>query len=283
MVLSRRALRGTVLALAVALSLLPAQTAAAMGWTEAPASELPAADPTMLVVRPLCRTHALHRFAVDNVEGPATQFTVSVAGREGETLLIGAGETRNFWVDAERPGAVEIGWAGGSASTTGVDEACDPDIVPPDVPFPALSEIGTPVATPSTATSPSPRSGSEASAPPTITEMPDFKPTPPAQHAKRSGQLGSATEAPGEGGPGDTGAEPPPRIVDGVVACPDGWVAVDSDVDGRFEPSDNCEALVETAARASVPGAAFPAVALLVTIGLLIASISLGAVSRRRA
>ena len=67
------------------------------------------------------------------------------------------------------------------------------------------------------------------------------------------------------------------------MACPDGWVAVDSDVDGRFEPSDKCEALVETAARASAPGAVFPAVALLMTIGLLVASISLGAVSRRRA
>ena len=279
MVLSRRALRGTLLALAVALALLPGQAAAAVGWTEAPASELPVADPTMLVIRPLCRTHALHRFAVDNVEGPATQFTVSVDGREGETLLIGAGETRNFWVDAERPGAVEIGWVGGSASTTGVDEACDPDIVPPDVPAPSE----TPAAAPSTATSPSPRSGSEASAPPTITEMPDFKPTTPAQHVQRSGQLGAATEAPGEGGPGDTGVEPPPRIVDGIVACPDGWVAVDSDVDGRFEPSDKCEALVETAAQASAPGAALPAVALLVTIGLLIGSISVGAVSRRRA
>jgi hypothetical protein len=272
-----------LLALAVALLILTAQAAAVAGWTEAAASELPGADPTMLVFRPLCRTDALHCFAVDNVEGPATQFTVSVAGGEGETLPIGAGETRYFWVDTDRPGGVKIGWAGGSASAAGVDEACDPDIVPPDVPLPALSEIGSPAATPSTSTSPSPQPGSEASAPPTITETPDFKPTPPAQRARRAGQLGVATEAPGDGGPGDSSAEPPPRIVDGIVACPDGWIPVDSDVDGRFEPSDKCEVLVETAARASAAGAAFPAAALIVTIGLLIASIGVGAASRRRA
>jgi hypothetical protein len=282
MVLSRRALRGTLLALAVALLILTAQAAAVGGSTEA-ASERPGTDPTMLVFRPLCSTDALHRFAVDNVEGPATQFTVSVAGREGETLPIGAGETRHFWVDAERPAEVEVRWAGGSASATGVDEACDPDIVPPDVPLPALSEMGTPAAAPSTSTSPSPQPRSEASAPPTITETPDRKPTPPAQRATRAGQRGSATEAPGDGGPGDTGADPPPRIVDGIVACPDGWIPVDSDVDGRFEPSDKCEVLVETAARASAVSAAFPAAALIVTIGLLIASIGVGAVSRRRA
>jgi hypothetical protein len=67
------------------------------------------------------------------------------------------------------------------------------------------------------------------------------------------------------------------------MVCPDGWIPVDSDADGRFEASDTCEVLVETAAQRSAVGSAFPTVALIVTIGLLVASIGLGAFGRQRA
>ena len=67
------------------------------------------------------------------------------------------------------------------------------------------------------------------------------------------------------------------------MVCPDGWIPVDSDADGRFEATDSCEVLVETAAQASAGGATFPTIALIVTVGLLVASIGLGAFSRQRA
>jgi hypothetical protein len=59
-------------------------------------------------------------------------------------------------------------------------------------------------------------------------------------------------------------------------------MAVDSDGDGTINGADECELVVETGAAGGSPGALFTTVALIVTVGLLIASVAFGAVGRRR-
>jgi hypothetical protein len=285
--LSRWSRRGAVLALGVGvlLSVAPAVPARA-SETEPTASETAPSDVTTLVLEPVCAIDGLHRFAVNSVAGPGTQFTVAVAGSDGKTMAIEAGQTRHFWVE-QQAGPVQIVWDGGSASATGVDEACGPDAVPSDVliePLPSATDAPAPDRPAST---PSRPPASEPAAPSTATEQPATG--PPAERRNGDGASRPATspraaDAPqGVTPPGrDTRAEPRPRRFDGTMVCPDGWIPVDSDADGRFEASDSCEVLVETAAQASAVGVTFPTIALIVTVGLLVASIGLGAFGRQR-
>jgi hypothetical protein len=287
--LSRRALRGAFLTLCFGVLVSAAPAVARAGESEPAASEAPGSDVTTLVLEPVCTAGGLHRFAVNSVEGPDTHFTVAAAGGAGgETMAIEAGETRHFWV-AQQAAPVQIAWDDGSASATGVDEACGPDMVPSDVLVEPLPPSATDAPPPTSPTSRPSRHSEEPTAPSTATGKPAPEAAAPAERRDREDSAEPETspraaEASGdEGQARDRSVEPRPRLFDGTMVCPDGWLPVDSDADGRFEASDSCEVLVETAAQASATGEAFPTVALIVTIGLLVASIGLGAVGRRRA
>jgi hypothetical protein len=289
---SRRALGGALIAPWVVVLLCMAPAGAIASETEPATSEAPTTDVTTLVLEPVCATDGLHRFAVNNTEGPDTQFIVATGdGAGGQTMAIDAGQTRHFWV--EQPGSVEIAWADGSASATGVDVACAPDIAPPADPLSGPSATDTPRPTPRPSASPSPQPTSEASAP-TTPEAGQPAPAAPAGRRPRPAAPEPATDSQPTGSLGDDDpsagdpavrhpqTEPRPRLLDGTMVCPDGWIPIDGDADGRFEASDTCEVLVETAAQASPVGAAFPTIALIVTIGLLVASMGWGAFRRQR-
>ena len=268
--------------------------AARAGETEPAASEAPAPVATTLVLEPVCATDGLHRFAVNNVEGPDTQFIVAAAGGAGgETMAIEAGQTRHFWI-VQQAAPVQIVWDDGSASATGIDEECGPDTVPSDVLIEPLPPPATEAPRPTPpASGPRSQPSDEPTAPSTATSEPASGAAGPAERRNRDDTARPETnpraaeardEAPDDQGrAGGASAEPRPRLLDGAMVCPDGWIPVDSDADGRFEASDSCEVLVETAAQRSVAGEAFPTVALIVTITLLVVSIGLGAAGRQRA
>jgi hypothetical protein len=94
--------------------------------SEAVQSEFMAPDPATLVLRPLCSDDGLRRFAVDHVSGPLTRFTVGVEDVfDDRRLRIAAGATRRFWVDAAPQDTVVIAWPDGSATASPVERPCD--------------------------------------------------------------------------------------------------------------------------------------------------------------
>lgn len=294
----------TVALLAACVLAAPAGMAAAdVGSAPEPLTEEGGGGPatTRLVLRPVCTSNDLHRFAVVNESGPATQFTVEVAATATGPLAIAAGETVRFWVDADDAGPVEIAWPDGSASATPAEDTCaEADVpassssahMPTEHPAtrppsaspdrdeqqePAASAPARPSASPSAGTAPvgepdaADPNGADPGAPPATTPAPEEPAVeePPA-----------AALQPGASGDGRPAPHPSPS--GSAFACPDGWLAVDSDSDGTIDDADECEMLVETGAAGRSSGVLFTTVALIVTLGLLIASIVFGAVGHRR-
>lgn len=301
----RLVLRGATVALLAACVLAaPAGTAAAdVGSASDRSTEEGGGGPatTRLVLRPVCTSNDLHRFAVVNESGPATQFTVEVAATATGPLAIAAGETVRFWVDADAARPVEIAWPDGSASATPAEDTCaeaevpatsssahmptahpatrppsaSPD--PDEQQEPAASAPARPSAGPSAGAAPVPEpdaadpNGADPGAPPATTPGPEEPAVeePPA-----------AALEPGVPGGGRPAPHPSPS--GSAFACPDGWLAVDSDSDGTIDDADECEMLVETGAAGRSSGVLFTTVALIVTLSLLIASVVFGAVGQRR-
>jgi hypothetical protein len=241
----------------------------------------PAPAPAMLVLEPQCSRDGLRRFAVEHLAGPATQFAVSVAGTpDGQNLAIAVGETLQFWVEAAEADPVQITWSDGTASATPVDDPCVPagNVYGAPGPAPGPSAMPTPSPDPTPADRPRPTPGLDDAVARVATGS--------------SGNAGSRVSQPGTGlapaAPGDwasddtQAASPRPRPSGGAIVCPDGWVPVDTDSDRSIETSDRCEVVIETASEARPAGSGFTVAALAVTIALLLASISVGAVSRHR-
>jgi hypothetical protein len=251
---------------------------------------------TTLVLRPICTSDDMHRFAVVNDAGPATQFTVEVESTTAEPLAIGPGETVRFWVDAAHAGPVEITWPDGSASATPAGDACAPEAAPPAAdPEPEEPVAAAPVApserdaqarpeepVPPESAQPMVDPPSEPTAGPARDAAEPAAPNaaPPARDDTGHREPSAAPEDGDAAGAGRT--TPRPRPSHSAFACPDHWMAVDSDGDGTISGADECELVVETGAAGGVPGALFTTVALIVTVGLLIASVVLGTLGRRR-
>jgi len=283
------------LALLVAGLIVPGATARADVPSEQSMGEgSGAAVTTTLVLRPICTSDDMQRFAVVNDAGPATRFTVEVEATTAEPLAIGPGETVRFWVDAAHAGPVEITWPDGSASATPADDACAPE--PEAAPPAADPEPEEPAATASVPSERDAQERPEAPAPPESVPPPTDAPAgstagsardaagpeapdaaPPARDTGRRQASAAAPEAAGDGR-----TTPRPRPSQSAFACPDHWMAVDSDGDGTISGADECELVVETGAAGGSKGALFATAALIVTVGLLIASVTFGAVGRRR-
>lgn len=312
----RLVLRGATVALMTACVLAaPAGNAAAdVGSASEQSTEDGAGGPatTRLVLRPVCTSNELHRFAVVNEAGPATQFTVEVAATATGPLAIAPGETVRFWVDADDGRPVEIAWPDGSASATPAEGTCTDAEVPATSPAeqvpaeqpatrpppaspdrdeqqePAASTPVRPSASPSADTAPEPDRDPDAADPDATAPEPEPDSADPgAQPATTPGPDEPAVAEPPaaarESGPPGAGRPAPhPSPSGSAFACPDGWLAVDSNGDGTVDDVDECEVLVETGAAGRSSGALFTTAALIVTLGLLIASVVFGAVGRRR-
>ena len=245
-----------------------------------PDEQPPPADKTALLLQPICTADGLQRFSVTHITGPATEFTVRAAGTtDGQTLSIGVGQTRHFWVEAAP--ATEIEWADGSASATPASEACSSQVADADAPPPAppSAPSGSAESVPSEGSSALPASSAtpepDATAAPlggNGSEPPVAPPDAPAVAAQDSAEPQGEQAAP----------RPRPNGPGGAYVCPEGWVPVDANGDGRIEPSDECEVLVATGADGALVRAPFATVALLVTIGLLVTSVAVGALGRGR-
>jgi hypothetical protein len=284
-VTSRWALRAevVVLALGVLLAAAPAAAEAAEAVRSEPvATEAP--DRVTLTLGPLCTNEeGLRRFAVEHVAGPATRFTVSVAGvQDGERLRLKVGEARRFWVDAALEDQVEITWPDGSATATPVEDPCAPDVGLYTDPEPAPEPSVAPAPAASDGPTQPPRRRS-----PRARERPlargDTAPNDRDASPPSGGRPEERAAAPSHAAEPDRArAAPRPRRSGDDIVCPNGWVPVDRDGDARIETSDGCEVMIETASGPPPGGASITVAALVVTMMLLVASIGVGAVSRRR-
>ena len=244
---------------------------------------------TRLVLRPVCTSDDLHRFAVVNEAGPATRFTVEVAAPSADALTIAPGETVGFWVHADHDGPVEISWPDGTASATPAQQACTSGNEVP-VAEPSEQERAEQPAESARSTA-SQRSGQARpeGPPPPDTPSADSAAEPAPRAADPPAPAGPpapdepATSADGTATSAAPGAQttPRPRPSGAAFACPDNWVAVDGDGDGTIDGGDECELVVETGADGGSTGTMLTTAALIITLGLLIASVGVGAVSRR--
>jgi hypothetical protein len=294
---ARLMLRGVTVALLVG-ALVPAAAGTSAGTdVEGPSEQSleegsTDAVATRLVLRPVCSSDELHRFAVVNESGPATRFTVEVAAPPSAALAIAAGETVRFWVDADHDGPVGISWPDGSASATAAREACTSGNELPAAEPTEQERAEQPVEpAPSTATE---RNGQARPEEPPPADTPSTDSA--AESAPRAADppAPAGVPAPGEPAPREAPADgtaasaapgaqttPRPRPSGAAFACPDHWVAVDGDGDGTIDGGDDCELVVETGADGGSTGTALTTAALIITLGLLIASVGAGAVSRR--
>lgn len=292
-VMARLMLRGVTVALLVGA---PVPAAAAGTDVEGPSEQSleegsTDAVATRLVLRPVCSSDELHRFAVVNESGPGTRFTVEVAAPASEPLAIAPGETVRFWVHADHGGPVEISWPDGSASATAAQEACTSGNEVPAAEPTEQERAERPV-------EPAPWTATERNGPARPEEPPPDTPSadstaepapraadPPAPAGVPAPGEPATPEAPADGiaGSAAPGAltTPRPRPSGAAFACPDNWVAVDGDGDGTIDGGDDCELVVETGADGGSTGTALTTAALIITLGLLIASVGAGAVSRR--
>lgn len=295
---SRPMLRGATVALLLA-ALVPA-TAAGTD-VGGPSEGSMAAENTRLVLRPVCTSGDLHRFAVVNEAGPATRFTVEVASTTVEPLTVAPGDTVRFWVPAGQADPVEITWPDGSASATPAANACAPETdvpaaapasepappqqpVDPGPPSPAGADDQTrpddPAAPPAPVPPSSDPSADPAPEPEPDAADPDVPPAAaPAPEGRDAREPPAAAPEAGVSAGGRTTPRPQPSGSE--LACPDSWVAVDGDGDGTIDGADECELVVEAGAGGRPSGAMFTTAALIVTLGLLIASVAAGALSRR--
>jgi len=283
---SRRRWRGALVALAIGtLSAAPAAadvpSEPEVEESEIIGSEFSAPAPAMLMLEPQCSGDGLRRFAVEHLAGPATQFAVSVAGTpDGQNLAIAVGGTLQFWVEAAGSDPVQITWSDGTASATPVDDPCVPagNVNGAPGPAPAPSAMPTPSPDPTPPDRPRPATGRDHADARVATGASGGAPPRESEPA-----TGPAPVAPGGAAIDDRpAASPQPRPSGGAIVCPDGWVPVDSDSDQRIETSDQCQVVIETASEARPAGSGLTVAALAVTIALLLASISVGAVSRPR-
>lgn len=244
-----------------------------------PDDQPPPTETTTLMLQPVCADDDLQRFAVKHMAGPATEYSVRAAGTaDGETFPIAVGETQHFWVEAAQ--SIVIEWADGSASAAAASEACSAPPAPPAVaPSPAP---------PSASRRAAEQAASEAPEAPEPTAAPAPDATPMPQRSERASPPAAAPDGPtvaprDAAEPQDAQGAPRPRPdrPGGAYVCPGGWIPVDRDEDGRIEPSDECEVFVATGADGGPVRTPFTTVALLVTIGLLVTSIAVGALSRR--
>ena len=229
--------------------------------SESTPAEEPPTQPVHLALRALCTAGQLHRFAVDNVAGPATEFEARLVGEPGgETLTIAAGATRYFWVTAAQPGTTAITWPDGTASASQSDQPCDPDADAPVGPEPEMTERSPSSSDDASAegATPAPRAG-------TTSEAPAPAEAPPSSAGRRAA----------------AGRQPRPTAQGTDFACPDGWIAVDSDGDRSIDDADDCEAVIGAPASAQRSPVSWPAVTLVVTLALLVFAIGLGATTRR--
>ena len=274
-----------MLAIGALLPVVPAMAEAPdAGPSEPVASEAPV--PAKLVLRPLCTSDdGLRRFLVEHVAGPGTRFRVSVAGvQDDRRLRVDVGGARRFWVTAALDDQVEITWADGNATATPTEDPCVPGILYGD-PDPAPEPSTAPVPDATDDRAPRPRR------PPAARERAvargDTSPSGrDARSRPRPDEQESRSDAPAiaprAAEPEDAPAAPRPRRSGDAVVCPNGWVPVDRDRDGRVETSDRCEVVIETSSGAPPESANITMAALLVTIALLVTSVGFGAVSRRR-
>lgn len=285
----RLVLRGaTVALLAACMFAAPAGTADDVGSASERSTEEGGGGPatTRLVLRPVCTSNDLHRFAVVNESGPATQFTVEVAATATGPLAIAAGETLRFWVDADDAGPVEIAWPDGSASATPAEDTCTEADVPATSSAAQMATEQPAIRPPSASPDPDEQQEPAASAPtrPSASPSAGTARVPEPDAADPNGAAPGAPPAAAlePGVPGGGRPAPHPSPSGSAFACPDGWLAVDSDGDGTIDDADECEMLVETGAAGRSPGVLFTTAALIVTLGLLIGSVVFGAVGHRR-
>jgi len=212
-------------------------------------SEFMAPDPATLVLRPLCSDDGLRRFAVEHVSGPVTRFTVGVADVfDDRRLRIAPGATRRFWVDAALQDEVVIAWPDGSATASPVERPCDL----------AGAVSGEPPPAPAASAAP------EAEAPADTGRSPRRRPS--------SRGDGAAVEPPAAAPDGGSGVRGP------VDTDPAAASRRDGPEDVRPTAS---EVVIRPTSDARPVGANLTVAALVVTVVLLVASVGVGAVTRR--
>lgn len=293
-------LRGATAALVcMILVAVPARADAPAAVNGASATDAPlVADTTTLALRPVCDRGDLQRFAVANEVGPATVFTVAVAGVEADRdVPIAAGETVFFWVDTAADAAVEITWPDGSAAAVPAGDPCTADTAPDDQP----AAVGAPEepALPQPDTTDDRDGQQRAPDEPAPAPVPDTAgasdhattdgsdvhaaaddPPPAAADVQREPPGEQPSIAVPEGQDAADARIPRPRPSGSAFACPGGWVAVDVDGDNAIDAADGCERILETGAVGEARRDAFTLAALLVTVVLLVASLGVGAVRR---
>ncbi|HSK92212.1 MAG TPA: hypothetical protein VK875_12975 [Euzebyales bacterium] len=276
----RQGLREATLALVlgVLVVLVPPGRARA-GDSEAPTQDAePAAPPATLVLEAVCGSGDMHRFAVVHTSGPATRFTPA----SGDAVAIAAGTTVHFWVD-DPDTAVTITWPGGSAEASPSGEPCAAEPEPAD-PEPADPEPAPdpPAGDPDPEPAPIRPPGETATA--AVPVDPPAAAGPPAGPVADPDPPGDERVAPPgdslQGAPAAVAPAPRPRPGPDGFVCPDGWVIVDADGDRSRDASDACERLVETGVPGRPAGTWLTTAALIVTLGLLLASLAAGMTGR---